>query len=311
MEGKLKLTYNRENNEFMQYYDGNDNIRIQWRGRDLNTNLGCIDFYTHFNGASSVAYFAPENYWKSPHPSGFEMEAYYDGKMVFSKKFQYKKLDLTYRFETYIGESTYEMFAELFHNEKWDGNEEYTNLRKDDVVYDLGANYGIYTMWAVSQNVKQVYAIEPTPKNVSYMKETFKWDNNVSIIEKAISDKEKDITFYTWHNSVCNSIQFKENYTPIKVKCINLEKYINDYNLLPPTYIKCDIEGEEYKFLESSSDKFLKQLRGMYLEYHFNGKGENNIHNIIDRMLSLGFSIKQPSIPDQERGMGTLIFSKS
>lgn len=40
MEGKLKLTYNRENNEFMQYYDGNDNIRIQWRGRDLNTNLG-------------------------------------------------------------------------------------------------------------------------------------------------------------------------------------------------------------------------------------------------------------------------------
>ena len=102
--------------------------------------------------------------------------------------------------------------CELFFKEKWAGNNEYITLSESDVVYDLGANYGIYTMWALSQNVKHVYAIEPTPNNVKYMQKTFEWDNNVDIIQKAISDKTKTETFYTWHNSVCNSIHYKENY---------------------------------------------------------------------------------------------------
>ena len=314
MNGKLNLTYDKKINEFRQYYDGDDNIRIQWRGRDLNTNLGCIDFWTHFYGKTpddGIPYEVPINYWKSPYQSGFEMQGYWEGEMVYKKIFQHKKLDLSYRFEAPIGEQIYEMFAELFFKEKWHGNNEYITLNESDVIYDLGANYGIYTMWALSQNVKHVYAIEPTPNNVKCMQKTFEWDNNVDILQKAISDKTKTETFYTWHNSVCNSIHYKENYTPIKVECINLENYIKENKLKLPTFIKCDIEGEEFKFINSTSDKFLSNLRGMYLEYHFNGEEGNNIHDIMDRMLRLGFNIKQPSIPDLEKGMGTLLFFKS
>ena len=47
------------------------------------------------------------------------------------------------------------------------------SITDQDVVYDLGANYGTFSMWA--RNAKQVYSFEPTPSSsIPSLEDTFK-----------------------------------------------------------------------------------------------------------------------------------------
>ena len=75
-----------------------------------------------------------------------------------------------------------------------------------DVVFDIGANSGLFSLLSISKGAKKVYAFEPTPNNVNHLKETFKWDENVSVIGKAISNKTETKTFYLHTHSVGNSL---------------------------------------------------------------------------------------------------------
>lgn len=282
-------------------YNGDSPARIEFRGKDLNTGLGRYSWYCTFPKSKGHVNYGPLTNWDTPYTSGIEIFGYIDGKLVYQETFQTKKLDTTYYFSTPNTEGSFSPWESLMYNK-----EDYQiPLNSEDIIYDLGANFGAYTMWALLQNVKHVYAFEPTSNNVNHLKETFKWDTNVDIIEKAISNKNKTQTFYTFPHSVSNSL-FYNNGIPVEVECIHLEEYIKENNLLPPTIIKCDIEGAEYEFIESCSDEFLSQLRGIFLEYHL-GEGDK-VWNIISRFLDLKFNIKSQGPP--VNGMGTLLIFK-
>lgn len=288
-----------EDGSFVMKFTGESSTRVQFFGKDLNTGLGIHEWYTMFKHPNQELGWKLNN-WNQPYVSGVELYGYVENELVFQKTFQKKKVDTKYYFSSPITELSFGSWESIMY-----GNEKQIPLNSDDIVYDLGANFGAYTMWALSQSVKQVYAFEPTPKNLSHLQETFKWDENVKIIGKAISNENKTQTFYMFANSVCNSLYYNAG-NPIEVECINLEQYIKDNNLPSPTFIKCDIEGAEYEFINSVSDEFLSQIRGMFLEYHLGG--EDNVWGIVSRFLDLGFSVQSQGPP--QGGMGTLLFFK-
>lgn len=187
-------------------------------------------------------------------------------------------------------------------------------FNENDVVYDLGANIGIFIKWSLQQsNLKQIYAFEPTPELVGYMNQTFEGVNNVSIFEKAISGKNTTAKFFTFESSVSNTLlDFggkNETYKGyIEVECVNLEQFIKENNLLPPTIIKMDIESAEYDSIENMSDEFLSNIQQFILEYHENFNGE--IWGIIKRFLNLGFNITLKADTNLSYQMGTIIFTK-
>jgi len=276
--------------------------KINFFAKDLNTGLVISQWWGKFGHVGETLTWTLPN-WDKPYNSGVEIFAYTDDnwELVFQKSFQIKKLNRKYYFSTPSTDVSWDSWESLMY-----GEDEQILLNLNDVVYDLGANYGVYTMWALSQNVKQVYAFEPTKNLIGHLNETFKWDNNVEIIEKAISNSSQPKTFYTFPYSVSNSLFYQKG-EPTEVECIHLEEYIKENNLLPPTIIKCDIEGAEYEFIESCSNEFLSQLRGIFLEYHL-GAG-TNVWGIVSRFLDLGFSIKSQG-PPNEKGMGTLLITK-
>jgi FkbM family methyltransferase len=288
-----------EDGTFTMKYLGEGKNKIQFYGKDLNTGLGIHEWYSIFNYQNQELGWQFKN-WDKPYISGVEIYAYINNELVFQKIFQKKKLDTKYYFSSPITELSFGSWETIMY-----GDEYQILLNSNDVVYDLGANFGTYIMWALSQNVKQVYAFEPTSNNIEHLNQTFKWDSNVEIIGKAISNEDKTQTFYTFANSVCNSLYYDAG-NPTEVECIHLENYIKNNNLQPPTVIKCDIEGAEYEFIESCSDEFLSQIRGMFLEYHLGGK--DNVWGIVSRFLDLGFTVKSQGPP--ERGMGTLLIFK-
>lgn len=293
------LEVKRNKGHFLMTFKGETPQRVQFWGKDLNTGLGIHEWYCDFHHPNQTLEWTLTN-WDKPYNSGMHLFAYIEGECIWDEVYQIKKLNNKHYFSSPEDELSFGSWESLMY-----GNEFQIPLNSNDIVYDLGANYGAYTMWALTQGVKQIYAFEPTPKNNSYLQKTFQWDNNVDIFDKAIFSENKTLEFFIYQNSVCNSLYYN-NGNSVEVECVNLEDFIKENNLMSPTVIKCDIEGAEYDFIKSVSDEFLLSLRGMFLEYHL---GDNtNVWGIVSRFLDLGFNIRSQGPP--ERGMGTLLIFK-
>jgi len=296
----LEINYIPSEKKFTVVYSGDKPNSFHFNVRDLNTNLGVFGWWSEFSENSVyIEWFAP-SYVDAPYCSGFEVFGYERENQVVYNKFQFKKLDTTNYFSTPPHEQCFDSWEALFYE-----NEIPISITSDDVVYDLGANYGVFSMWALNSKAKQIYAFEPTPENVFHLNETFKWDENVQIIDKAILDKNETILFNTNYFSVGNSIYGSDG-TQIEVEAINLEDYINNNNLLLPTIIKCDIEGAEFKFIHSLSDKFFETVKYFIFEYHL--FYSDSLWDVVKKFLDLGYSVK--STGPEENGMGTYLFFK-
>lgn len=68
--------------------------------------------------------------------------------------------------------------------------------RKDDVVLDVGANIGIFTL-KVAKNVKRVISVKPEPQNFSILSKNIaaNYLSNVTLLNLAVSDKEEVVHF--------------------------------------------------------------------------------------------------------------------
>ena len=68
--------------------------------------------------------------------------------------------------------------------------------RKDDIVLNVGANIGIFTL-KVAKNVRWVISIEPEPQTFSMLSKNIMANNlsNVTFLNLAVSDKEEIVYF--------------------------------------------------------------------------------------------------------------------
>jgi FkbM family methyltransferase len=130
------------------------------------------------------------------------------------------------------------------------------NLQPQDIFYDIGANYGFYSLLAGEFiDEGEIHAFEPSPEIYLALKENLKNYNNVFINNCALSDKEGMIKFYSGHRYNNSSIlTIVEDYAKLKnkegelyeeifIKSFTLDKYIENHK--KPTIIKIDVDGSE------------------------------------------------------------------
>lgn len=183
-----------------------------------------------------------------------------------------------------------------------------------DIVYDLGGNLGTFSGWVHSQvQCKAIYIFEPTQKIIPHLRLTFAECPEVKIFDVAITGDNSERIFYEFENSVANTLlDFNgKNHTFLggtKAICRNLEQFVQENNLLPPTFIKYDIESSEYESIAATSDQFFDNVRCLSLEYHDNTGGK--VFDLIKRFLHLGFKIKLKSINSLDALSGNLILWK-
>ena len=292
--------YNHQTNKFHHISQYDEQKRIDFIAIDINTNLPCAAWWVILPPLGYSEFNLPTNYL--PHLSGIEVNTYCEGELISTSTHQWKKPDNRFQFSAPKEELSYGSWHSLVYNDEYE-----SKFNEDDVIYDLGANFGVYTMLAVNNNVEQIYAFEPTPKNVTYLKQTFQFDDNVIIFDKAIGGEDKKVTFYLQEHSVGNSMYSKGG-TPLEVDCINLETFILNNNLKPPTIIKCDIEGSEYDFIESLTDGFFEGIHTFIVEFHNNNN--NQIWNPLKRLLNLGYNIKMNNNDKIDADMSTFVARK-
>lgn len=130
-------------------------------------------------------------------------------------------------------------------------------VKEGEVVFDIGANIGFYTLIfskLVGEKGK-VYAFEPDPINFSILKKNIEANNihNVILVNKAVSDKNEEVNFYIYESNTSGNSLFAENLNTvpsrsIKVEAIRLDKYFKKD--IKVDFIKMDIEGAEPRALK-------------------------------------------------------------
>lgn len=132
------------------------------------------------------------------------------------------------------------------------------NAEKANVVFDIGSNSGVYSLYAAAAGAKKIYSFEPVKRVYEILNENIKLNSFESIqpCHYAISDKEGIQELYdpggNEPTSATLSKEFGMNhlggiYTKSYVEVISIDKFCELNLIKEVNLIKLDVEGyEEY-----------------------------------------------------------------
>jgi FkbM family methyltransferase len=167
-------------------------------------------------------------------------------------------------------------YVELFKNENFIHRtyEKHREVKTDDIVFDIGANYGSFTYSILDKKPKQVYCIEPSNNVINYLRKNVS-HGPVIFINKAISDKEEiksipknGVYIYEHDGNLYSTTTF--------------EKIIKDYNISKIDFLKFDCEGGEYSIFTKDNYNFIRNnIENFAGEWHINDH-ENAVERFIE-----------------------------
>lgn len=306
----VEVQYEINNGECFFYKNFGDIVDFFVVIKSLDTELTANVMSVKINKEHNVwKYNWPVQVTKLDVHPGIAIEFYVDFNLVLRKNYRF---DLTYsklRLKSDTFDQTYPSYQTFFYDKKF---RNICNIKDDDVVYDLGANIGAFSLLCSNYEMKQIYAFEPNPKIFKHLKyncETY--CKNTTLFEKAIHDKFEKLNFGNisvgLDSSSVSCSLINKNVNLCLVDGINLEKfsYVNSLEL--PTYLKVDIEGSEYDFFDSISDCFLEKCNTIFLEFH---NRDHKLNLLIQRLEKLNYKLHFLDDKDYvlSQDMGTIFF---
>lgn len=142
-------------------------------------------------------------------------------------------------------------------------------VKKGDVVFDIGAHVGFYTLLAAELvgNEGKVFSFEPLPRNIFYLKKHIEINNykNIKIFEVAVSESSGTASFSASGKTFLG--QFSKS-GELEVRTIALDDLINSGEILPPDVIKIDVEGAEAAVLKGAVSLLMTHHPHIFIATH-------------------------------------------
>jgi FkbM family methyltransferase len=212
------------------------------------------------------------------------------------------KIDTNKAHQAGINDVIREHFWDRNYSEKYD-------IEEGDVVVDIGFNFGIFSMGALNKGASKIYGFEPNKNIYQIVKDIFPEKEKVKIYNLAVSDKDEILTFFEGNNTLSSSlmnkvVDFKEMYD---VRSVNIINFFNNNQINHIDFLKVDCEGAEYSIFESIPDDFLKKIKKIHVEFHFN-KG-NEVKFLIEKLERCGFDWEFDHGANENSNIG-LIFAR-
>jgi FkbM family methyltransferase len=148
-------------------------------------------------------------------------------------------------------------------------------IEKNDVVADIGANFGIFTVYAASRTQNAVYTFEPSPSNFEALKHNINTNglNNVIPFQIAVSNRCGIELLFDSEDSTSSQLKSVSARTGVKyieVRSITLQDIMDGNNIELIDFLKMDCEGSEELIMESISKDYLRRIRKIAMEFHDN-----------------------------------------
>lgn len=151
-----------------------------------------------------------------------------------------------------------------YEKQKWVSRE----VRPNSVFWDVGANVGFYSLLASKLvGSGKVFAFEPAPRNLSYLRKHLALNRaaNVEVLAVAVSDRNGTSSFEVEETGFMGHLSGEGSIT---VPTAALDSLVEAGKVLPPDYVKMDIEGAELLALRGASRTFQQFRPVLFLATH-------------------------------------------
>jgi FkbM family methyltransferase len=126
------------------------------------------------------------------------------------------------------------------------------NVHRGDVVLDVGAHIGLYTVH-LAKKVRHVVAVEPEPSNLRFLLRNIRVNNvygKVTVVPAAACERDGRARLHIHHSSGGHSlIALEPSSGSIEVKCIRLDSLLESLGIDRVDVAKIDVEGYEFNVL--------------------------------------------------------------
>ena len=125
-----------------------------------------------------------------------------------------------------------------------------SQVRQGDVVLDIGANIGYYTLILARLvgETGRVYAFEPDPNNFEFLRKNVRANGyqNVIYIKKAVSDKTGPLSLYLCPDNKGDHRIYdsQDDRETLSIEAVTLDEHFSDFQG-QINFIKMDIQGAE------------------------------------------------------------------
>jgi FkbM family methyltransferase len=160
-------------------------------------------------------------------------------------------------------------------------------VKPGDVVYDIGAHFGYYTLLSskLVGDRGRIIAFEPSPANLARLYRHIELNDrdNVQVLELAVSDHEGTAHFETRTGS---GVGHLADDGPLEVKLTTLDSLTQ----LPlPQVMKIDVEGAEVGVLNGAKALFSKTKPVIFLSLH----GDDLKKTCLELLSEYGYTFRQ------------------
>lgn len=181
-----------------------------------------------------------------------------------------------------------------------------------DVVVDVGANMGLFALWAAPQASRgRVICIEPTGV-IDCLERSLPGSglSNVEIVRCAIGREEGFLTFveYPGFTATTHAAEFRpatlgqllihllwrsSQKRPVRTtcRCRRLEDVLAELGVERVDLLKIDCEGGEYDIVDSLSDRALGRISRIVMEFHRLHRSHDH-GRLVRRLRDAGFQVR-------------------
>lgn len=171
-------------------------------------------------------------------------------------------------------------------------------VKQGDIVLDVGANIGYYTVLLsnlVGEHGK-VICFEPTKHYGSVLEKNIQANGlrNIDLVRLGLSDKQQELDIQIGEHSATLHVpgNKKLNFSE-KIQLITLDEYLHEHPLPRLDFIKIDVDGHEPLFLEGAKETLERYEPKILLEIshmHYLNAG-CNAWNFYKLLRSQGYYI--------------------
>lgn len=179
-------------------------------------------------------------------------------------------------------------------------------IRPGDIVWDVGANVGLYSnkFSDITGSSGRVFAFEPSPDNLRRLSESVAGRPNVTVLSVALGEKEGIVRFAQGDDSLGATSRIVDHPVNGSIELIEIrvvcgDQLISAGEAASPNVVKIDTEGYELDVLRGLRHTLMrKDLRVLCIEMHFGllkQRGLPHAPSEIESILaSSGFSLAWP-----------------
>ena len=195
-------------------------------------------------------------------------------------------------------------------------------INSGEVLYDLGACEGRFSLYAATKGIK-IVSFEPEEKNFKVLAQNvalnkFK-ENQLKIVNAGVGAKNGVAVLkigQPWegghqkvvdHNQIRNDLDF--NFVESqKINLISIDSFLESENNPFPNYLKIDVDGSELPFLDGAKKTLVNpKLKGIIFEL---SEEDSNFEKILKVLKDINFiEVERYAVPNEPK-LFNIIFKK-